>query len=184
MIPKIFPRNLTARASVEVIGNPVTTRLESAVGNCFPGLEFDHRNLDRRFFPGLIVEFAANGIRFLEADLNDPALAEEAGLKQMLEGDTGRQLKQGAWFIEQITQSGTTIEMPQVGQNLDVAMASWRLVRCLQPGNVTIKLRRRLRRGDDQTVPSGLIKLTGKRRTYVDSQTGVIDVAYAAGELT
>jgi len=184
MIPKIFPRNLTARASVEVVGNPVTTRLESAVGNCFPGLEFDHRNLDRRFFPGLIVEFAANGIRFLEADLNDPALAEEAGLKQTLAGDTGIRLKQGAWFIEEITQGGTTIEMPQVGQGLDVAMTSWRLVRSLQPGSVTIKLERRLRRGDDQRVPRTPIKLTAKRRTYVDAQTGVIDVAYAAGELT
>ena len=30
-----------------VTGNPVTTRLEGGVGNCFPGLEFDHRNLDR-----------------------------------------------------------------------------------------------------------------------------------------
>jgi hypothetical protein len=53
MNQKIFPRNLTARAAVKIAGNPVTTRLESGVGNCFPGLEFDHRNLDRRFFPGL-----------------------------------------------------------------------------------------------------------------------------------
>ena len=51
---KIFPRNLTARAALaarKVLGNPVTTMLESGVGNCFPGLEFDVRVLDNRFFP-------------------------------------------------------------------------------------------------------------------------------------
>jgi hypothetical protein len=59
MNQKIFPRNLTARAAVRIAGNPVTTRLESGVGNCFPGLEFDHRNLDRRFFPGLVSTLAS-----------------------------------------------------------------------------------------------------------------------------
>ena len=48
MTMRIFPRNLTAHAATQIVGNPVTTRLESGVGNCFPGLEFDHRNLDRR----------------------------------------------------------------------------------------------------------------------------------------
>jgi len=55
--PFIFPRNLTARADMPIAGNPVNTRLEGGVGNCYPGLEFDHRNLDRRFFPGLVIEF-------------------------------------------------------------------------------------------------------------------------------
>jgi|GEM_PF-1115132 len=54
---KIFPRNLTARADYLVPGNPVTSRPESGVDNCFPGLEYDQRNLDQRFFPGLSFEF-------------------------------------------------------------------------------------------------------------------------------
>ena len=57
MTTRVFPRNLTARSAIQIAGNPVTTRLESGVGNCFPGLEFDHRNLDRRFFPGLVINF-------------------------------------------------------------------------------------------------------------------------------
>ena len=56
---KIFPRNLTAQADYLVAGNPVITRPEDAVANCFPGLELDIRNLDRRFFPGLVFEFAS-----------------------------------------------------------------------------------------------------------------------------
>src|ERR1700757_4742969 len=75
MTPKILPRNLTARASVQVVGNPVTTRLEGGVGNCFPGLEFDHRNLDRRFFPGLVFEFGDNtGGALVQVDTGDPDL--------------------------------------------------------------------------------------------------------------
>ena len=54
---KIFPRNLTARAGYLVPGNPVVTRPEDAVANCFPGLELDVRNLERRFFPGLVFNF-------------------------------------------------------------------------------------------------------------------------------
>ncbi|WP_462203105.1 ferritin-like domain-containing protein [Frankia sp. CcWB3] len=54
---KIFPRNLTARADHVVRGNPAGTRPESGVDNCYPGLEFDQRNLDKAFFPGLTFEF-------------------------------------------------------------------------------------------------------------------------------
>jgi hypothetical protein len=54
---KIFPRNLTAQATYLVPGNPVVTRPEDTVANCYPGLEIDVRNLDRRFFPGLVFNF-------------------------------------------------------------------------------------------------------------------------------
>ena len=83
MSDKIFPRNLTARAERRTAGNPDNTRLESGVANCFPGLEFDHRNLDRRFFPGLVFDFNSNsgptdlfrtGARLVQVDLADPDL--------------------------------------------------------------------------------------------------------------
>ncbi len=54
---KIFPRNLTARAATPVRGNPANARPESGVDNTHPGLEFDQRNLDQAFFPGLTFEF-------------------------------------------------------------------------------------------------------------------------------
>ncbi len=59
---KFVPLNATAaRRQQYVIGNPVVTRLESGVGNCFPGLEMDLRNLERRFFPFLEVDFLQDG---------------------------------------------------------------------------------------------------------------------------
>src|SRR5262249_29790658 len=54
---KIVARNLTARADYLVRGNPMNSRTESGVNNSFPGLEFDQRPLDERFFPGLRFEF-------------------------------------------------------------------------------------------------------------------------------
>jgi hypothetical protein len=65
---KLLPRNVAAlrrgqtpeAAARVTAGNPISTRLESGVGNCFPGLEFDMRNLERRFFPFLEVEFGAD----------------------------------------------------------------------------------------------------------------------------
>jgi hypothetical protein len=54
---RIFPRNLTARAAHAVRGNPASARPESGVDNTHPGLEFDQRNLDQSFFPGLRFEF-------------------------------------------------------------------------------------------------------------------------------
>jgi hypothetical protein len=182
MSQKIFPRNLTARAAAQVVGNPVTTRLESGVGNCFPGLEFDHRNLDRRFFPGLVFEFTVNGARFVDLDLGDPALDGETVLKKALSGDAGTQLREGAWFIQQITQGGTTITMTQDGDDLD-AMTSWRLVRCLEQGPVTIQLQRRAVT-PGENIPPQSVTLSGNRRNYVDAQTGVISSAYAPGELS
>src|SRR5204862_7527712 len=71
--PKLLPRNISAlrrgrdptTATQTTIGNPVSTRLESGIGNFFPGLECDLRNLERRFFPFLEIEInfsAAQGI--------------------------------------------------------------------------------------------------------------------------
>ena len=71
---KFIPLNATAaRRQNYVTGNPVNTRLESGVGNCFPGLEMDLRNLERRFFPFLEVDFifdAQNTIQIVSVDLD------------------------------------------------------------------------------------------------------------------
>jgi len=180
MIPKIFPRNLTARAAMQVVGNPVSTRMESGVGNCYPGLEFDHRNLDRRFFPGLVFEFTESGPQLVGVDLKDPDLDPKSPLWQKLAGATG--LTQGEWFIEEITQGGKTISLAQDGRPLD-STTSWRMVRCLEPGSVKIRLKLR-RLGDGGRPPEQIVDLEGDRRTYTDPKTGTIHSAYSAGELT
>ena len=190
---RIFPRNLTARAARQVTGNPVNTRLESGVGNCYPGLEFDQRNLDRRFFPGLVFEFSSGtqaGAHLLEVDPGDPDLspltfasnpadqpdaATQSSLAAELGGSTGDALGQGSWFLAAIAQNGRSISV----QNLD-GMVVWRLVRTLQPGPVTIRLERREGAGARPRP----IELQGWRRTFTASATGTLSPAYAAGEMT
>ena len=56
---KLMPLNQTARSDTLVHGNPVTTRADATVENTFPGLEFDHRNLEKQFLDGLLFELHA-----------------------------------------------------------------------------------------------------------------------------
>src|SRR5918995_1044265 len=74
---KVFPRNLTARADFLVTGNPANTRPESGVDNCYPGLEFDQRNVDKAFFPGLIFEFHRSDGAILQRVVPGGAPAQE-----------------------------------------------------------------------------------------------------------
>lgn len=52
---KLDPLNRTAQLNHRALGNPETTLPHTAISNCFPGLEYDFRNLWRRTFVGLIM---------------------------------------------------------------------------------------------------------------------------------
>src|SRR5207302_1197779 len=104
----------------------------------------------------------------------------------MLNGPAGTALGQGVWFLDSITQGGRTILMHGPGDDgadttLD-GMVVWRLVRCLEPGEVRIKVVQRVPPAEG--TASDPIELDGWRRQYVDPVSGVIDAAYAAGEMT
>lgn len=157
MSDKIFPRNLTARSDRRITGNPDSTRLESGVANCFPGLEFDHRNLDRRFFPGLVFDFNSNsgtadlprtGARLVGVDTTDPDLnpgpdstddrkAAAQALRQALGGDPLSSAANGNWFLDTIAQGGRKISVsiqPDGTPGPQDGLIVWRLVRGLEPG--------------------------------------------------
>lgn len=195
MKDKILPRNLTARAAYAVPGNPPSSRLESGVGNCYPGLEYDHRNLDRRFFPGLVFEYVAQsgeadpptqGARLLAVDEADPELATGDARYQPLVGplvdrldDLSSRLSAGAgvWFLSAIEQGGKKIKLEDsTGAPLDGPIV-WRLVRNLRPEPVTATVAPRGARGRP-------VVLAGWRRLFTDPETGVISLSYQPGELT
>lgn len=186
------PLNLAARLNRSATGNPAGATLASGVANCFPGLEFDHRNFDRRFFPGLVFEFAGPererqslGGLLLAVDLDDPFL-EEMGAEA---GDLVQQLQtlsaemtadQRPWWMASVTQAGVTID-PQLlpGLALD-GTGTWRVVRSLEPGPVAVVLRRF---PAEDGGPVDEVSLDGRRRPYVGA-AGTIDAGYPAGELT
>ena len=55
MSARITPKNLTAQLSYAAKGNPLSSRPETSVGNCCPGLEFDFRAVWRRIFEGITL---------------------------------------------------------------------------------------------------------------------------------
>lgn len=205
-INMIIPQNLTAAAQENVVGNPPSTRPESGVGNCYPGLEYDHRNLDRRFFPGLLVDFVAagthQGIRVAAVAANDPGLltppAGDKELRPKLQADLAALAasKKRPWFVNKVSQGDTHIELRDDTGPLDGATC-WRLIRSLRPGRVTLEL---VTRPESAAAPAKEPKpeagtksgsdikepctLAGWRRIYTDPTTGVIDTAYRPGELT
>lgn len=183
------PLNLAARLNRAAVGNPASTTLASGVANCFPGLEFDHRNLDRRFFPGLVIEFAdperpreTLGGRVLSVDLNDPLLEELAGeLPQQLRmlGDEMAG-DERPWWLASLGQGGVTIDPQQLGGVVLDGTGTWRIVRSLEPGPVSVVLRRF---PADPESPVDELSLDGRRRPYLGPDD-TIDAGYVAGELT
>ncbi|WP_226575469.1 ferritin-like domain-containing protein [Acuticoccus sediminis] len=126
---KLYPRNSTARSHPVVAGNPVTTRPESGVDNSFPGLEFDQRNLDKRFFPGLEFELHAQAV----LRTIDPARA--APIHAALAGD----LPAGIVLVAVAGTFGEAAEeVAQIGPS--GGLQDWRVVHDLSPGRVALAL--------------------------------------------
>jgi len=72
---KINPKNKTAQFNHRPAGNPPSTQPDTAISNCFPGLEFDFRNVWRRIFTGITLHEA----NFLVTAVEDPALSDLEG---------------------------------------------------------------------------------------------------------
>jgi hypothetical protein len=198
---------LTARL---VVGNPIIALPEDAVANCYPGLELDVRNFDRRFFPGLVFEFIARndvssayrepmlyGAKLLYVDTEqDPDLAKDQALYDDLTGEKGSMLSDGTWYLDWIEQKGTCLRMKRLDQDEDLpldGLVVWRLIRSLEQGELRIGLKERvLPRKDslnqknasvaEQAAPRKVC-LRGRRRAYTDPITGVISNVYQPGEL-
>jgi hypothetical protein len=203
--PVIAPRNLTARAEHRVVGNPDTSRPEDSVGNCFPGLDLDVRSLDRRFFPGLVFDYISEdeiepdrvGALLMHHDgYGDSDLRPEYLLQldeaqreaidklrrvlfRRLTGGDGTALTKGVWYLDWVQQGGASISMQGAGAPLD-GLVVWRIVRGLEPGPVTIGLRRR---DPEAEIGSNTMVFEGWRRQFTSPRTGVISHAYQPGEL-
>jgi hypothetical protein len=130
---KIFPRNLTAKADYIVRGNPTNTRLESGVDNCYPGLEFDQRNLDKAFFPGLIFEFH-RGDGAIVREVATDGIPAQAGLTP---DDSQKLLYLAALVGKTIA---TQTEPPVFRFNKLIGLEIWRRVHDLLPGKIGIVL--------------------------------------------
>jgi hypothetical protein len=192
---KLIPRNVAAyrrgrapKTSADVrlvMGNPMSTRLESGVGNCFPDLECDLRNLERRFFPFLEADISDNAIQIVGAD---PARAQAGGLPN----DIVRQYRRIAndvaarreWTVRRLV--GTfgplgqleleiaRLSTPSTGQGRHPPDA-WTAVRMLTEGTEVML--------DLRGPGNASILLAGPRVRYLDDNGAIADV-FLPGELT
>jgi hypothetical protein len=60
MTKRVAPLNLTAQLSYRPAGTPPGGLVASSVGNYYPGLEVDLRNLRRRLFVGIVLHEAVD----------------------------------------------------------------------------------------------------------------------------
>jgi hypothetical protein len=191
----LLPLNRTAHLSAAAAGNPASAHLASGVANCFPGLEFDHRNLDRRFFPGLVFEFddqldlGSMGAVVVAVDLGDPMLQDPVvGTPELLTDLSAIQADIGSrsvsWWLATVEQDGVLIDPSTVGGWPLLGSETWRLVRSLEATPVRIVVRRFQfdETGENRTATAERI-LRGARRPYLVPGS-TIDAAFAAGELS
>jgi hypothetical protein len=65
----IEPKNISAQLHHRATGNPPSTLPTAAISNCFPGLEFDFRNVWRRVFEGIELHEASGLVTAAEGEL-------------------------------------------------------------------------------------------------------------------
>jgi hypothetical protein len=203
---KLLPRNVAAlrrgqtpeAATRVTAGNPISTRLESGVGNCFPGLEFDMRNLERRFFPFLEMEFGADSggqpaIFVVSLDTAAVNAAAAAGTITSDQAAAYGQVADGLgpgvqWTVSQIDGDFgplgrraitlTRLQPTSTGDNR-LPVDAWTAARLLvEDSAVTLRL---------TLVPAAPgardVTLTGRRTRYFD-ETGALATIFQPGELT
>lgn len=196
---KIQPRNLTAHADAWVRGNSSATRPESGVDNCFPGLEFDQRNLDKRFLPGLEFEFHAGGVPPILRRVETQHLVAPLDI-------TADDIAKGLFLVAVFGTFGAPDGGPLTRlQALDSpgGLGAWRVIHDLEPGpvgavigrsalpNLTfqdqVEINQLLADGDSlvRRQPDGIrfAVISGQRADYL--RDGVINPdLFEAGDLT
>lgn len=191
---KLIPRNVAAlrrgqtaaSATALVAGNPVSTRLESGVGNCFPGLECDLRNLERRFFPLLEVDIADTAITVVGVNIAEVDAGLAAGRIAAEAADTYRRIETDVsqsrlWHVTSLV--GTfgplgsrtlAISALRPGSANGDPPDAWTAIRLLTEGSA---VQLTLRRGSTTRT------LAGPRERYLDDK-GALAAMFLPGELT
>jgi len=193
---KLIPRNAPALRKLAeknpeprlVAGNPVSTRLESGIGNCFPGLECDLRNLERRFFPFLEMDMPDTEISVVGVDIAGAIGASKAGkIDQATLNGYLTLNAAGTWVVE--TMTGTfgplgrlTLTIADLNTPSSGAQRTppdpWTAVRLLtEETDVRLVLHRKF------DPKAKKVTITAKRARYLGDD-GALAAMFLPGELT
>lgn len=102
----IKPKNLTAQLSHRARGNPESTQPMSAISNCFPGLEYDLKNLWKNIFEEIelhetgsrVIDGGRGGHRILDVKPGSDPEAKGVGLNNVLLSVDGEPFTQALNF--------------------------------------------------------------------------------------
>jgi hypothetical protein len=83
----LIARNRFEQYQTPVTGNPASTRLETSVGNCTPGLEMDFRAVWRRLFEGIVLREYDNLVVEMESPGTGRKLPDLVGHRLLRVGD-------------------------------------------------------------------------------------------------
>jgi hypothetical protein len=200
---KLLPRNAAAlrraadsrRTPRLVPGNSVATRPESGVGNCYPGLECDLRNLERRFFPFLEVDLLEGlaEVRVLAVDMAGVDAAEADGTLDAATATGYRTIAgtmpsaptttNASWMVTEIEGDfgplgHATLTLPLRQSSMGPGRTppdAWVAIRMLTEGSEV-----RIVVGRGGTAP---ITLRGRRTAYLDANGALADI-FLPGELS
>jgi hypothetical protein len=201
-LTKLVPRNAPALRKMKepnpqprlVAGNPVSTRLESGIGNCFPGLECDLRNLERRFFPFLEMDIlemdTGTVVNLVSVDIERAVAAMKSGEidQSTLNAYLALDLKE-SWTVE--TLGGTFGPLGKLTLNIDdiqnIPAAGtwsrpadpWTAIRLLTEGTEVRLVLKQTGRGKKNLR----VKISGKRARYLGDD-GALAEMFVPGELT
>lgn len=95
-MPQIEAVNVTAQFAYRARGNPPSTQPLSAISNCFPGLEFDFRNVWKNLFEGVELHEAGqtdDGHIAMHIEPSTPAAAAGVGVFDRLIEVDGRRIE-------------------------------------------------------------------------------------------
>ena len=193
---KLLPRNAPAWRKSGAVnaqprllpGNPVSTRLESGIGNCFPGLECDLRNLERRFFPFLEMDMPDAAIKLVCVDLDGVRAARARGeITAQAAADYEALSPSHGWSVEVL--QGTfgplgkfrlrIADMQAVSEGPRRAPVDpWTAVRMLTEGSDVELVLAKTRKGKTHRIT-----LQGKRARYLGDD-GALAEMFDPGELT
>jgi hypothetical protein len=82
--PALTPRNKSAQLLFPARGNPASSRVDVAVGNCVPGLEMDFRAVWRRLFTGIVLREYDNLVVEVDPDVEDPEIKKLVGHRLLM----------------------------------------------------------------------------------------------------
>jgi hypothetical protein len=198
---KLLPRNAPAFRKVREInaeprlvpGNPMSTRLESGIGNCFPGLECDLRNLERRFFPFLEMDMPIGTI-MLRPDGVDIDGARAARAEKKISAGTlaaYERMAGSAWTVEAMR--GTFGLLGKLSFRIETLISgsgvsfgkgrlpsdAWTAVRLLTEDTM-VELTFVKSEGRER---GKRVKISGKRARYLGDD-GALAAMFAPGEMT